>query len=146
MKRVVTLILVLAMALTSCNKQKDSDKVKINKLKAEVVNLKMQMQADSADCIAALDTLMGTVNEVDVCTKKHYYIVVGSFRETWRAEKWLNIVEELGYTCCIVQTHNDWNCVYVKAGNDFKVALNILENVRERVTLRAWIYVSREEI
>lgn len=144
MKKFIYLLIISLFSFYSCDKNKENQNVQINKLRAEVVNLKQKMIQDSTDCVSKIDTLLVQIDDEDVCSIKDYYVVVGSFREESRANIWASKIENLGYTPCIVESHNDWFMVYVKGGNDKTKALTIMENVKMFVTPNAWVYVRRK--
>ena len=136
------IVLLSLIVLSSCS-DKASQK-QISLLKQEVSALKTKVALDSVDCVRAIDTLVVQKDIADVCKINDYYIVVGSFKEIARAQKWAQYVDSLGYTTCIVHSHNNYDMVYVKAGSDKKGALAIMENIRKIITPRAWVYVRRK--
>ena len=80
----------------------------------------------------------------EICKQYDYYVVVGSVKEIERAIKWATYGETLGFTTCITHSHTNYDMVYVKGGDDLKSTLAIMENVRERFTPRAWVYIRRK--
>jgi len=130
--------MIALISLASCtNKAKEKE---IVSLKAKIEMLQNKITEDSINCIRSINTLMVEKENANVCKKYEMYIVVGCFTEPERATKWSAHCDELGFTSCIVKD-GKWYEVWVKGSNDLKEALKIMENVRERITSRAWVNI-----
>jgi cell division septation protein DedD len=126
MKKLITIILAL-MLIVACEKSK----------KIETLPVK-----DTTSVV--IDTVVSdTISEEETTDELKYFVVVGAFKAEWRADKWVETINNEGYTAEKVLSHNDFYIVYVKAGNNKKKALIIMENVRKCVTPRCWVYVKR---
>ena len=68
-------------------------------------------------------------------------MITGSFRNPLNAENFEKEMKKLGYKSQIVQAANGFNLVSAFSGNDYKEALNALNNIRTNVNQESWIYV-----
>ena len=74
-----------------------------------------------------------------------FYMVVGSFLSEQFANKYAKKIQEQGYQPQIIYSNSlGFYRVSAKSYNDYKTAVNDIENFRNNVTPRAWVHVKKK--
>jgi hypothetical protein len=159
MRKLLMMIMIpmLAMLVNSCTLFDGKEKKQMTQ---EIENQEIEIEKCNEKAQDLDDMLEEVSVSLDACEKSKlpcdckYYIVVGSFLEKWRAEKWSKYIESLNdpiedefefwnYETYVVVNENKFNCVYIRSSNDLNEALKNLKHARYHITPRAWIHINK---
>lgn len=123
MKKLLTIILALTL-IVSCGKTK----------KAET--------APAVDTTTVVDTTAAveTPAVVEPAKTVSWRVIVGAFKAEWRADKWVEKMNNDGYTAGKYLSSNGYYMVYIKSEDNKKKAVSIMLNARNCATEHAWVH------
>jgi len=149
MKKLLLVLVAITLVFTSCGRKELEEKLDaLDKKYVIEKTSNVELGSDLKETNDELTQCLEAKEALLPCDCK-YYIVVGSFLELRRAKIWQDYIEnsiELRgkcYSTLTVVNENNFNCVYIKSGNDLQMALSRLEDVRIDVTPNAWIHINK---
>lgn len=146
MKKITLFLVIIAIVFSGCNylrkkgffgKNKEYIERLENTIHDDSIEFAAQMEKLKAESQAKIDSIQKSCGSAS----GNYNVITGSFRNPLNAENFDKEMKKLGYKSQIVQAANGFNLVSAFSGNDYKEALNALNNIRTNVNQESWIYV-----
>jgi len=148
MKKIALLLAIITLLSTNCNYLRKKGFIgEKERMKEYIERLENTLKDDSLEFAARMEQMKKEAQtKIDSVQKGcglngNYNVITGSFRNPLNAEGYLKEMKSKGYKSQIIMAPNGFNLVSAYASNDYKDALNALNNMRSSVIQDAWLYV-----
>jgi hypothetical protein len=148
MKKLAFLLAIIILLSTNCNYLRKKGIIGEKKrMKEYIERLENTLKDDSLEFAARMEQMKKEsqlkIDSVQKCCglNGNYHVITGSFRNPLNADNYVKEMKLKGYKSQIIMAPNGFNLVSTFASNNYKDALNALNNLRTSVIQDAWLYV-----